>query len=41
MEYNPSAICIPGAAATEGANRLYDSLGFTEKTEVHIWSKKI
>ncbi len=39
-EYNPSVICIPGAATTEGANRLYDSLGFTEKIEVYYWQKK-
>ncbi len=38
-KFNPVAICIPGAAANEAANRLYDSLGFTDKKEVHLWEK--
>ena len=40
-QYDPKVICIPGAAAYEAANRLYDSLGFTNKDEVHIWKKII
>lgn len=40
-KYGPSLICIPGAAATEAANRLYDSVGFTKKTEVHTWRKRL
>ncbi len=41
QKYHPSSLCILGAAASEDANRLYDSVGFTEKTEVHLWSKKL
>ena len=40
-KYHPSSICILGAAASEAANRLYESVGFTEKTEVHLWRKKL
>lgn len=40
-KYNPSAIVILGAANTQGANRLYDKLGFTEKTEVYTMEKRI
>jgi mycothiol synthase len=40
-KYNPSLICIQGAAATDAANRLYDSVGFTRKTEVHTWRKTL
>jgi GNAT superfamily N-acetyltransferase len=38
QEYNPTMICIPGAATNEGATRLYDSLGFT-RVDVHAWRK--
>ena len=41
QKYQPSSICILGAAKSEAANRLYDSVGFTEKTEVHLWHKEI
>ena len=41
QKYHPSSLCILGAAASEAANRLYDSVGFTEKTEVHLWQKKL
>jgi len=40
-KYNPSAIVILGAANNPGANRLYDKLGFTEKTEVYTMEKEI
>ncbi|MBN1329756.1 MAG: GNAT family N-acetyltransferase [Candidatus Heimdallarchaeota archaeon] len=40
-KYKPTAICIQGAAATEGANRLYESIGFIEKKEVHLWQKSL
>lgn len=40
-KYNPSAIVILGAANTPGANRLYDKLGFTEKTEIYTMEKEI
>ena len=41
QKYHPSSICMLRAAASEAANRLYDSVGFTEKTEVHLWRKKL
>ncbi len=41
QKYRPSSLYILGAAPSEAANRLYDSIGFTEKTEVHIWRKKL
>ncbi len=40
-KYKPREICIMGAAPTEAANALYDSVGFTEKTEVHDWCKRL
>jgi len=40
-KYRPSSICILGAATSEAANRLYESVGFSEKTEVHLWRKKL
>lgn len=39
--YQPSMICIQGAAPTDAANCLYESLGFTEKTGVFLWQKTI
>ena len=41
QKYHPSSICILGAAVSEAANRLYESVGFTEKREVHLWRKKL
>lgn len=41
QKYHPSSMCILGAAASEAANRLYESVGFSEKTEVHLWRKCI
>ncbi len=38
LRYNPTLVCIPGAAANEGATRLYDSLGFS-RVDVHAWRK--
>jgi GNAT superfamily N-acetyltransferase len=40
QKYNPSCIVILGAASTEGATKLYDSLGFT-KEDVHLWKKAL
>jgi ribosomal protein S18 acetylase RimI-like enzyme len=40
-KYHPSSTCILGAAPSEAANRLYESLRFTDKTEVHLWQKKL
>ncbi len=39
--YQPTVVCIPDAAATAGANKLYDSIGFTEKEEVQIWQTRL
>ncbi len=39
--HNPVAVVILGAAPTEGANRLYESVGFENLGERHIWSKDI
>ena len=39
--YEPTVTCIPDAAATAGANKLYDSIGFTEKEEVQIWQTRL
>jgi mycothiol synthase len=41
QKHRPSSLCILGAAPSEAANRLYDSIGFTEKTEVHLWRKRL
>lgn len=40
-KYKPIAIVILGAANTAGANRLYDSLGFTDKIAMLHWFKKL
>ncbi|MHA2084932.1 MAG: GNAT family N-acetyltransferase [Candidatus Thorarchaeota archaeon] len=39
-KYQPSVMVILGAAPTEGATRLYDSIGFSRE-DVHLWSKKL
>jgi ribosomal protein S18 acetylase RimI-like enzyme len=41
QKYHPSSMCILGAAMSKAANSFYESVGFTEKTEVHIWRKSI
>ena len=38
QKYDPSCMVILGAASSEAATKLYDSLGFT-KEDVHIWKK--
>ncbi|MGY5861908.1 MAG: GNAT family N-acetyltransferase [Candidatus Thorarchaeota archaeon] len=40
QKYDPSCMVILGAASTESATRLYDSLGFS-KVDVHIWKKLV
>ncbi|MHA1906596.1 MAG: GNAT family N-acetyltransferase [Candidatus Thorarchaeota archaeon] len=40
-KYDPPAIVILGAAATEGANRLYESVGFVNKGLRYQWSKRV
>ena len=40
QKYNPEAIVILGAASSEAATKLYDSIGFS-RTDVHIWAKKV
>ena len=39
-KYQPSVMVILGAAPTEGATRLYDSIGFSRE-DVHLWRKKL
>ncbi len=41
MKYNPTFFYIGGAANTPAANRLYDSVGFTEKLAEDSWYKEI
>jgi GNAT superfamily N-acetyltransferase len=38
QKYNPTCIVVLGAASTEGAAKLYESLGFV-KEDVHLWKK--
>ncbi|MHA2364656.1 MAG: GNAT family N-acetyltransferase [Candidatus Hodarchaeales archaeon] len=40
-KYNPLLLYIGGAADTPGANRLYDSVGFTKKLALYYWFKEI
>lgn len=40
MKYNPTLFYV-GAANTPAANRLYNSVGYTEKFAEHCWRKKI
>jgi predicted N-acetyltransferase YhbS len=40
-KYNPALFYIGGAADTPAANRLYDSVGFTEKFAEDCWHKEI
>jgi len=40
QKYEPEYIVILGAAITEGATHLYDSLGFN-KTDVNAWVKEV
>lgn len=40
QKHGAKAIVILGAASTEGATHLYDSLGFS-RTNVHVWVKEV
>lgn len=40
-KYKPSLLYIGGAADTPEANRLYDSVGFTEKRRIYLWEIEI
>lgn len=40
-KYNPIMLYIGGAADTPAANRLYESVGFTEKKVMYYWYKEI
>jgi ribosomal protein S18 acetylase RimI-like enzyme len=40
QKHGAKAIVILGAASTEGATHLYDSLGFS-RTNVHVWVKEL
>jgi len=39
--YNPTLLYIGGAANTPAADRLYESVGFSEKNAYQYWSKTI
>jgi len=39
QKYDPQSVTIIGAAATEAATKLYDSLGFS-RTSIHYWEKR-
>ncbi|MFW9913540.1 MAG: GNAT family N-acetyltransferase [Candidatus Thorarchaeota archaeon] len=39
--YDPSAMVIIGAAPSEGARRLYESVGFVNEGPLHYWVKKL
>jgi ribosomal protein S18 acetylase RimI-like enzyme len=38
---NPSAMVIIGAAPSEGARRLYESVGFVNEGTLHYWVRKL
>ncbi len=40
-KYKPSAVVILGAAPTEGARRLYESVGFVNEGPRHYWFKMV
>ncbi len=40
-KYKPTAIVILGAAPSEGARRLYKSVGFVKNGEAHYWAKVV
>jgi ribosomal protein S18 acetylase RimI-like enzyme len=39
--YQPSTVVIFGAAPTEGARGLYESVGFVNKGTRHCWVKTV
>lgn len=40
-KYKPTAVVILGAAPTEGARRLYKSVGFVNNGAAHYWAKTV
>jgi hypothetical protein len=40
-KYKPSLVVILGAAPTEGARKLYESVGFVNEGTRHYWTKII
>ncbi|MGD8505989.1 MAG: GNAT family N-acetyltransferase [Candidatus Bathyarchaeota archaeon] len=40
-KYKPSAVVILGAAPTDGARRLYESVGFVNEGERHFWFQMV
>jgi len=40
-KYKPSAVVILGAAPTDGARRLYESVGFVNEGERHYWFQMV
>ncbi|TFF94488.1 GNAT family N-acetyltransferase [Candidatus Thorarchaeota archaeon] len=40
-KHSPTNVCIPGAAPTAAADRLYESLGFTNTGRINIWQRAL
>ncbi|MHA1951544.1 MAG: GNAT family N-acetyltransferase [Candidatus Thorarchaeota archaeon] len=40
-KYKPSAVVILGAASSEAARKLYESVGFVNKGSAHYWVKSV
>lgn len=40
-KYNPSLVCVGGAANNPAANALYNRMGFTQKRAIEVWKKKL
>lgn len=41
QKYSPTNVCIPGAAPTPAADRLYESLGFANTGRINIWQREL
>ena len=41
QKYSPTNVCIPGAAPTPAADRLYESLGFANTGRINIWERTL
>jgi mycothiol synthase len=40
QKYNPRSVTIIGAATTDAATKLYDSIGFS-RSDIHYWEKRL
>ena len=40
-KYSPTNVCIPGAAPTPAADKLYESLGFANIGRINIWQRTL